>query len=338
MTGAGGAALRSWSVAKKKVHKPKKANSQKPRRRPLGRGSGPVVDPEVHAHDHAAQRYLGPGAGLDHDEDPETAEEREARLALLAEVEAIPADRVAAALLANPLVAHLGEVLLSGADTDDSPVVTAPSDTPPDEQLNDDDVAVLTRWTRAALLLDDQTETDELAAEWREGGEAQLLAARAALAQHLMAVVEGASTPEDDERAASTVAWLGAGATGPAPDDLDVDAAQVALLDMERGEVVIDLVARLALTGRVDVDEVIGESTAREPVLRDVRLLAAAGLWTREGGSASTGGTVSVDPDLRGVLLDVADDLVSALHDDDHEGHDHAGHDHEGHDHHHEGS
>lgn len=310
-------------MAKKKVHRPKKANAQKPRRRPLGRGSGPVVDPEVHAHDHAAQRYLGPGSRLDHEEDPETAEEREARLALLAEVEAIPQERVAAALLANPLVAHLGEVLLSGADDDASPVVTG--------ELDDDEAAVLARWNRAALLLHDRTEADELAQEWREGGEAQLLAARAALAQHLMAVVEGEpTTAEADSAAASTVAWLGAGATGPAPDDLDVDAAQAALLDLERGEVVIDLVARLALTGRVDLDEVVGESTAREQVLRDVRLLTAAGLFTRTGDGA--GGAVTVDPDLRGVLLDVADDLVHALHEDD--DHDHSDHDHAGHDHH----
>lgn len=295
-------------MAKKKVHKPKKANAQKPRRRPLGRGSGPVVDPEVHAHDHAAQRYLGPGTHLDHEEDPETAEEREARLALLAEVEAIPEERVAAALLANPLVAHLGEVLLSGADDDASPVVSG--------ELDDDETAVLARWNRAALLLHDRTEADELAQEWREGGEAQLLAARAALAQHLMAVVEGEpTTAEADSAAASTVAWLGAGATGPAPDDLDVDAAQAALLDLERGEVVIDVIARLALTGRVDVHEVVGESTAREQVLRDVRLLTAAGLFTSTDDGA--GAVVSVDPDLRGVLLDVADDLVHALHDDD---------------------
>ncbi len=325
MTGGRGAALRSSSVAKKKVHRPKKANAQKPRRRPLGRGSGPVVDPEVHAHDHAAQRYLGPGSGLDHDEDPETAEERALRLALLAEVEAIPQERVAAALLANPLVAHLGEVLLSGADDDASPVVAPPSDA---EALDDDEVAVLARWNRAALLLHDRTEADELAAEWREGGETQLLAARAALAQHLMAVVEGEPTSDEaDAAAASTVAWLGAGATGPAPDDLDVDAAQAALLDLERGEVVIDLVARLALTGRVGLDEVIGESTAREQVLRDVRLLVAAGLVTSTNGDDGTGGVVAVDPDLRGVLLDVADDLVHALHDDEHDhDHDHGGH------------
>ena len=322
-------------MAKKKVHRPKKANAQKPRWRPLGRGSGPVVDPEVHAHDHAAQRYLGPGSRLDHDEDPETAEEREARLALLAEVEAIPEQRVAAALLANPLVAHLGEVLLSGADDDASPVVAPPSGGPGGEALDDDETAVLARWNRAALLLHDRTEADELADEWREGGEAQLLAARAALAQHLMAVVEGEpTTDEADAAAASTVAWLGAGATGPAPDDLDVDAAQAALLDLERGEVVIDLIARLALTGRVDLDEVVGESTAREQVLRDVRLLTAAGLFTRtDDGTGGAGGAVSVDPDLRGVLLDVADDLVHALHeDDDHAGHDHSGHDHSGHD------
>lgn len=308
-------------MAKKKVHRPKKANAQKPRRRPLGRGSGPVVDDGAWASDPGAQQYLGAGDPADrldlardgYEDDPATVAEREARLALLAEVEAIPEERVAAALLSNPLVAHLGEVLLSGATDDADPVVAATDGLRPPA---DDEVAVLRRWSRAALLLDDAGEREELAAEWREGGQARLLAARAALAQHLMAVVEGDDTELQDE----SLAWLGgAAATGELPTEVPdgVDRAELAdaLLDVERGEVVIDLVARLALTGRVQLAEVVGDSIAGEPVLRDVRLLAAAGLFTVE--ETGDGVHVQVDPDLRGVLLDVADDLVTALHDDD---------------------
>lgn len=304
-------------MAKKKVHRPKKANAQKPRRRPLGRGSGPVVDDGAWVSDPGAQQYLGAGDAVDlardgYEDDPETAAEREARLALLAEVEALPEERVAAALLANPLVAHLGEVLLSGADVDAAPVVATTDGLRP---LEDDEVAVLRRWSRAALLLDDPGEREELAAEWREGGQAQLLAARAALAQHLMAVVEG----DDTELQDSSLAWLGGGASGEVPDGVDRAELADALLDVERGEVVIDLVARLALTGTVRLADVVGGSVAAEPVLRDVRLLAAAGLLTvtESGDEADRDVQVHVDPDLRGVLLDVADDLVTALHDDD---------------------
>jgi hypothetical protein len=300
-------------VAKKKVHRPKKANAQKPRRRPLGRGSGPVADDGAWVSDPGAQQYLGAGDPVDlardgYEDDPESAAEREARLALLAEVEAIPEERVAAALLSNPLVAHLGEVLLSGADDDADPVVASREGLRP---LDDDEVAVLRRWSRAALLLDDAAEREELASEWRGGGQAQLLAARAALAQHLMAVVEG----DDTELQDSSLAWLGGGASGEVPEDVDREELADALLDVERGEVVIDLVARLALTGRVRLADVVGDSIAGDPVLRDARLLAAAGLFTLE--EVDDDVHVQVDPDLRGVLLDVADDLVTALHDDD---------------------
>ncbi|TXR55576.1 hypothetical protein [Quadrisphaera setariae] len=312
-------------MAKKKVHRPKKANAQKPRRRPLGRGSGPVVDDGAWVSDPAAQRYLGPGDPADrldlardgYEDEPETAAERAERLALLAQVESIPEERVASALLANPLVAHLGEVLLSGADDDADPVVVRPEGLRP---LEDDEVAVLRRWSRAALLLADPDERDELASEWREGGQAQLLAARAALAQHLMAVVEGDDTELQDE----SLAWLGgSAATGElptgTPDGVDRAELADALLDVERGEVVIDLVARLALTGTVRLADVVGDSVAAGPVLRDVRLLAAAGLLTvsESGDEADRDVQVHVDPDLRGVLLDVADDLVNALHDPD---------------------
>ncbi|MGQ7296191.1 hypothetical protein [Quadrisphaera sp. KR29] len=307
-------------MAKKKVHRPKKANAQKPRRRPLGRGSGPVVDDGAWVSDPAAQRYLGPGDAVDlardgYEDEPETAAEREARLALLAEVESIPPERVAAALLANPLVAHLGQVLLSGADDDADPVVATGGGLRP---LEEDEVEVLRRWNRAALLLHDRGEADALAAEWREGGEAQMLAARAALAQHLMAVVEG----DDSALEAESLAWLGGGATDPLPEGADADELAAALRDVERGEVVIDLVARLALTGSVRLADVVGTSTAAQEVLRDVRLLAAAGLLTvtESGDAADRDVQVHVDPDLRGVLLDVADDLVTALHDPDLDG------------------
>ncbi|WP_146211197.1 hypothetical protein [Quadrisphaera granulorum] len=323
-------------MAKKKVHRPKKANAQKPRRRPLGRGSGPVVDDSLlndgWVSDPAAQQFLGPGDPLDlardgYEDDPETAAERESRLALLAEVESIPPERVAAALLANPLVAHLGEVLLSGADDDGDPVVVRPEGLrPPDEE----EVAVLNRWSRAALLLQDRTEADELAAEWRAGGEAQLLAARAVLAQHLMAVVEG----DDSAIQEDSLAWLG-GAAGSVEQTGDLSALDPsaltpgardeladALKDVERGEVIIDLIARLALTGTTSLDEVIGESIATEEVLHDVRLLAFTGFLTLDPGDPDDDPvvTVRVDPDLRGVLLDIADDLVNALHDDDLDG------------------
>ncbi|TNM59696.1 hypothetical protein FHN55_20275 [Streptomyces sp. NP160] len=303
-------------MAKKKVHRPKKANATKPRRRPLGRGSGPVVDDGAWVSDPGAQRYLGPGDAVDlardgYEDDPETVAEREARLALLAEVESIPEERVAAALLGNPLVAHLGEVLLSGADDDEDPVVAAPDGLRP---LQDDEVAVLKRWSRAALLLHDRSEADALAAEWREGGQPKLLAARAALAQHLMAVVEG----DDADLEAESLAWLGGAATAagaPGSAAGSEEELRAAALDVERGEVVIDLVARLALTGRVRLADVVADSPAGDPVLRDTRLLAAAGLFTVE--ELEDGVHVQVDPDLRGVLLDVADDLVTALHDDD---------------------
>ncbi len=278
-------------MAKKKTRGPKKANAQKPRRRPLGRGSGPVA-PEQGGHWHGDQWHA---AGHEHaagHDDPEL----EARLALIAEVEAIPEDDVVAALLGNPLVDHLGTVLLSGADADADPVVASPE--PP---LEEADVAVLARWSRAALLLETRQEADELAEEWREGGIARTIAARAALSQYLSAVVA-----EGTGAGGAAAAVPQGAAFGVAPDGAADDDAGDAPADA-RGELLVGVVGNLALTAEVDLADA-PDGPARDAVRHDLRLLAAAGLLTLDGDVAS------IDPDLRNVLLAVADELVDALY------------------------